>query len=390
MRFLHTSDWHIGKYLNDFSLLEDQRDYLHKLMQLAVDEQTDALIVSGDIYDRSVPPAEAVELLNDFLNELTLKFHIPVLMISGNHDGYRRLAFGGNFFREQQLYINSNENGVTEKVTLTDEHGPVNFYLIPYTEPAGVRARLDDPDIKTYNDAFQAVLGQIRPELDMSQRNIAVAHGFFSAVSDEKAVEESIYAPSEIAVGGADLINAGGLAAFDYAALGHLHRPHAVGVEHVRYAGSMLKYSLAEANQKKAVYLVGLQEKGRLTVQEKIIAPLRDLKIIRGRFEELMDRQGDAAQNAAGYVFAEIVEDGDILDAANKLRSVYPFLLGLRFLSNAQLRKDIPGLPPISVHKSPEELFYEFYETVAGEPIPGERKSIINEVITEIKAQEKA
>lgn len=376
MKIVHTADWHIGKVVNEFSMLCDQKYYLDKLKSLLVEKQADLLIIAGDLYDRSVPSAEAVSLVNEFLCDVVLNHKIKVLCISGNHDSGERISFASKLFENSGLYMCGmlNDSGV-KKVTLTDEFGDVNFYLLPYIEPSYIRATFSNTDIHTFDDAYGFITEKMMEDMDMSQRNVLIAHGNFSVISDLKS-DTGVLDSSEVSVGGADLVNAARFSSFDYVALGHLHESKRAGSEHIRYSGSLLKYSIDEANQNKEIPIITLNKKGNTDISFSLIKPMRDIKIISGKFDDILNAEYDK-ELSEDYVFASLSDSEPVIDAILRLRAKFPNIMGLKYSSKFAKENIIVTTEAIE-QKTPELLFYDFYNAMTNEEIDDEQKTIIH------------
>lgn len=359
MKLMHLSDLHLGKRLNEFSLLEDQSFILQQLVELVRSEQPDCVLLAGDIYDKPVPPAEAVTLFDDFLNKLAQL--TTVCVTSGNHDSAERLAFGAQLMREGGVHFCGLYTGEPQCVTLQDAYGSVHIYLLPFLKPAHVRHCLPPTEaeqVTTYHEALRCAVERLH--INAVERNVLVAHQFVTGA--QTAGSEAVN------VGGVDNIGAEVFAAFDYTALGHIHRAQNVGSERVRYSGTPLKYSFAEWQQEKSVTLVELGEKGRVSVTALPLAPLRDLRKLRGSYEELMSRDfyDELPKDSDGllrdFYHLTLTDEEDVPDAVQKLRSVYKNLLQLEY-DNKRTRTDnaIEGAERV-VEKSPLELMEEFYQ----------------------------
>lgn len=359
MKLMHLSDLHLGKRLNEFSLLEDQSFILQQLVELVRSEQPDCVLLAGDIYDKPVPPAEAVTLFDDFLNKLAQL--TTVCVTSGNHDSAERLAFGAQLMREGGVHFCGLYTGEPQCVTLQDAHGSVHIYLLPFLKPANVRHCLPPTEaeqVTTYHEALRCAVERLH--INAAERNVLVAHQFVTGA--QTAGSEAVN------VGGVDNIGAEVFAAFDYTALGHIHRAQNVGSERVRYSGTPLKYSFAEWQQEKSVTLVELGEKGSVSVTALPLAPLRDLRKLRGSYEELMSRDfyDELPKDSDGllrdFYHLTLTDEEDVPDAVQKLRSVYKNLLQLEY-DNKRTRTDnaIEGAERV-VEKSPLELMEEFYQ----------------------------
>lgn len=359
MKLMHLSDLHLGKRLNEFSLLEDQSFILQQLVELVRSEQPDCVLLAGDIYDKPVPPAEAVTLFDDFLNKLAQL--TTVCVTSGNHDSAERLAFGAQLMREGGVHFCGLYTGEPQCVTLQDAYGSVYVYLLPFLKPAHVRHCLPPTEaeqVTTYHEALRCAVERLH--INAAERNVLVAHQFVTGA--QTAGSEAVN------VGGVDNIGAEVFATFDYTALGHIHRAQNVGSERVRYSGTPLKYSFAEWQQEKSVTLVELGEKGSVSVTALPLAPLRDLRKLRGSYEELMSREfyDELPKDSDGllrdFYHLTLTDEEDVPDAVQKLRSVYKNLLQLEY-DNKRTRTDnaIEGAERV-VEKSPLELMEEFYQ----------------------------
>ena len=359
MKLMHLSDLHLGKRLNEFSLLEDQSFILQQLVELVRSEQPDGVLLAGDIYDKPVPPAEAVTLFDDFLNKLAQL--TTVCVTSGNHDSAERLAVGAPLMREGGVHFCGLYTGEPQCVTLQDAYGSVHIYLLPFLKPAHVRHCLPPTEaeqVTTYHEALRCAVERLH--INAAERNVLVAHQFVTGA--QTAGSEAVN------VGGVDNIGAEVFAAFDYTALGHIHRAQNVGSERVRYSGTPLKYSFAEWQQEKSVTLVELGEKGSVSVTALPLAPLRDLRKLRGSYEELMSRDfyDELPKDSDGllrdFYHLTLTDEEDVPDAVQKLRSVYKNLLQLEY-DNKRTRTDnaIEGAERV-VEKSPLELMEEFYQ----------------------------
>ena len=359
MKFIHLSDLHLGKRVNECSMLEDQRYILGEILRIVDREAPDAVLIAGDVYDKSVPSAEAVALLDDFLVRLAGR-DLQVLLISGNHDSPERLAFGGRLMAERGVHIAPVYDGRVAPVTLTDEYGPVRVYLLPFVKPSHVRRCLPDREVDTYTDALAAAIGAMG--VDPALRNVLVTHQFVTGAARCDS--------EEVSVGGTDNVDVSVFAPFDYVALGHLHGPQTVGRETVRYCGTPLKYSFSEAGQHKSATVVELGEKGTTAVRTVPLVPLRDLVELRGTYEEVTFRgfyEGTGWQQ--DYVHITLTDEEDVPNAVGKLRVIYPNLMKLDY-DNRRTRAGISleGAEEME-RRSPLELLEEFYEKQNGQPM---------------------
>ena len=357
MKLIHLSDLHLGKRVNGFSMLEDQRYILEQILRIIHQEQPDGVLIAGDVYDKSVPSAEAVSLLDDFLVRLA-KNNLQVFLISGNHDSPERMAFGGRLMTEQGVHIAPVYNGAVSPLTLRDEFGPVNLYLLPFLKPAHVRAAFPDEEVQTYTDAMEVAIRAMN--VDWKERNVLVTHQFVTGAARCDS--------EELSVGGTDNVDGSVFDGFDYVALGHIHGPQQAGRPEVRYCGTPLKYSFSEAKQQKSVTVVELGKKGDVTVRTVPLTPLRDLVELRGTYEQLTFRdfyQGTSYQQ--DYVHITLTDEDDIPDGINKLRIIYPNLMKLDY-DNRRTRAGgvVDGAQDVT-QRSPMELLEEFYEKQNGQ-----------------------
>ena len=390
MKFLHTADWHLGRILREYSLLEDQSARLAQLMESVREAKADAVVIAGDIYDRSVPPAQAVSFLDDLFYTLTQELKIPVLAIAGNHDSPERLSFGNRLFSSAGLYMAGKASREIRRVTLKDSFGDVDFYLLPYFTPEEARPWFPDTEIKTFNQAFQAILEYNLPRINPAHRNVLIAHGFYQAVSPDKAQDQAVFSDSEISIGQSDLMDISPAAEqFDYVALGHIHAPQTAGKNHIRYGGSLLKYSTAEARQKKGFALVELGEKGSIGFEFLTPPFKRDLRTIRGNLESLLADN----EPSEDYIEAVLTDEGAVLDAMPRLREKFPRILGLRFAAREQ---DISAASAPQTFQeverlgklTPFQLFERFYQQVRGEPLSKQRGDLVQKAIQAALEQE--
>ena len=321
MKLIHLSDLHLGKRVNEFSMLEDQTHILSQILRIIREEQPDGVLIAGDVYDKSVPSAEAVELLDDFLTSLS-GLGVRVFLISGNHDSPERLAFGGRLMEASGVYLAPVYGGRVEPIRLTDQYGPVNLYLLPFLKPVHVRRFFPEAEIASYTDAMSAAIGAM--DVDPSARNVLVTHQF---------VTGAVRCDSEdLSVGGTDNVDAAVFDGFDYVALGHIHGPQQAGRETVRYCGTPLKYSFSEAGHRKSVTVVELAEKGSVRIRTMPLTPLRDMVELRGTYEELTFRgYYENTTWREDYVHITLTDEEDVPDALSKLRTIYHNLMKLDY-----------------------------------------------------------
>ena len=351
MKFLHLSDLHIGKRVNEFSMLEDQEYILTKIINIIDDEKPDAVVVAGDVYDKSVPSAEAVQLFDDFLCRLAQR-KLQVFVISGNHDSAERMAFGGRLMDISGVHMSPVYNGKVEAISLVDEFGKVNFFMLPFVKPANVRRFFEDAQIESYTDAIRVAVENMNVNAD--ERNVIVTHQFVTGA--EKCESE------EISVGGSDNVDANVFDCFDYVALGHIHGPQNVGSEKIRYCGTPLKYSFSEAKHKKSVTVVEMGGKGSLDIRIIAIEPKHDMREIKGTYAEITLKDNYINTNTDDYMHITLTDEEDIPDAIGKLRVIYPNLMKLDY-DNKRTRSSAKlDIIENIEQRSPLDLFAEFYE----------------------------
>lgn len=349
MRFLHLSDLHLGKRINEISLLEDQRYILGQITEYIRKNRLDAVVIAGDIYDKSVPSSEAMSIYSGFVEELS-DMKVPVLIISGNHDSAERLSYFGDLMKKHGIYLGTDISSSLRPVTLTDEYGEVDFYLLPFLRPSDVNNALET-ECGTYTEAVAEVIKRMRP--DESKRNVMVSHQYVAGAS---------VCDSEILVGGIECIDVSVYEAFDYTALGHLHTPQNVGSDRIRYCGTPLKYSLSEAVSSKSMTVVTLGAKGDVSVETVPLIPLRDMRRIRGSFDELM--KGVPTDD---YIYAELTDENDVPFAGTELRTVYKNFISAtytRFGSYGYFEGSADFAP--SEEKTPQQIFTEFFRSQHG------------------------
>ena len=369
MKIIHLSDLHIGKKLREMPLVEDQRHILGKILDITSQEQPDCVIIAGDIYDRSAPPAEAVAMFDDFLTSLA-ELGKPVMLISGNHDSPERIAFGGRIMEKRGVYFSPVYSGKVAPITLTDQYGPVDFWLLPFIRPATVRPFFEDMQIQTYNDAVSAAVGAM--ELDKSRRNVIAAHQF---VTGAYCCDSE-----EISVGGTENVDAAIFADFDYTALGHIHNPQNIGENSaIRYCGTPLKYSFSEANRDKSVTVVELGQKGQLEIRQVPLEPLHEVRELRGSFQEIWQEP-----YSEDFLHIVLTDEEETPDALGKLRVRFPALLHLEY-DNKRTRAlgTIADGAQIS-SRAPSELFAEFYSLRNGQELTEEQSQFVESLIKEI------
>ena len=397
MKIIHTSDWHIGKIVNEYSMIDDQKYILNKLIELIDEENIDVLMIAGDVYDRSIPPVEAVELLNETLSKLIIDRNVSVMIISGNHDSGERLSFGSKILEKQGLYIAGSDDKLYKKLVLRDNNQNVNFYLVPYKDPALTKKLLNNKEIRSHNDAMIAVIDKIKEELNENEINILIGHGYVT-MKREEAIEgndhkyevaelETSESERPLSIGGTDLIDGNIFKDFDYVALGHLHGRQRIGRETMRYSGSLLKYSFSEVKQKKSVAVLDLIDKD-INIELKELKPLRDLRIIKGNIEDLICEGRDIEEGKEDYIQAILTDDGELMNPMEKLKSVYPNTM----LISRERKKNVSKENTLSKgefrKKSKIDLFKNFYEAYGSGEYNYKKEAVLIDTIKEVLKEE--
>lgn len=374
MKFIHLSDLHLGIRVNDFSMSDDQRYILDRILDIIDREAPDGIIIAGDIYDKSMPPAEAVAMFDDFISSIAER-KIKTFIISGNHDSAERIAFGSRIMNAGGIYLSPVYNGDIKPVVMEDEYGTVNIYMLPFVRPSAVRAFYPDDDTDSYSSAVGTAVKHMNA--DFSQRNIIITHQF---------VTGAVRSDSEdISVGGTDNVSADIFADFDYTALGHIHKPQNIGSERIRYCGTPLKYSFSEAKQDKSVTVIELGKKGDVDVRTVGLIPLRDMTELKGSYEELMKKSFyEGTGYTEDYVHITLTDENDIPDAVSKLRLVYHRLMKMDY-DNARTKKQsiIEGMTSAR-ETDPDKLFGEFFESQNNVPMNDEQAAFVHDIIKEI------
>ena len=378
MRLLHIADLHIGKRVCEYSMLEDQRYVLRGLLDLLKREESvgrgiDALLVAGDLYDKAQPSAEAVQLMSEFLSGVA-SAGVPAIVIPGNHDSAERVSYAGDFLAQQNVYVSGAYRGNVEPVVLNDEFGPVSIWPIPFVRPADVRAVLPEAKIESYDDALRALVESL--PVDPSRRNVAVTHQFVTATGS--AVDRS---DSEVSVGGLDNVDVGVFDAFDYVAVGHVHRPQRIGREAARYAGSLLKYSLSEADYDKSAVLVTMGAKGEEPGIELVpLKPLHDLRRIKGPLNELVSDRVVAAADSQDYLHVVLTDEHPVANAMARLREAYPNVMNIEY-DNARTRAAGVAADAAAPDDNldPFELFCDFYKSQNGEGLSELQRKVVTD-----------
>ncbi len=385
MKILHLADLHIGKIVHEQSMLEDQKYMLGQIIEKIREEEVELVLISGDVYDRSVPPSDAVTVLNQFLKTLIKDLNVKVCLIAGNHDSKERLNFGSEIFADEGLYISSIYNGKIDKVKFEDEYGNLNVYMLPYIKPVEVKQYFDEKvDISSYNNAVKEIIA--KEDIVEKERNIIVSHQFVTAgnIEPEKSESETLY------LGGTENVDVSCYEKFDYVALGHIHGPQKIGRDTARYAGTILKYSFSEVNQNKALTILDFKEKGNLNIDFLHLKPLRDMRVIKGPIEELIKEENYSKTNREDYIKAIITNEEQVYDAIGQIKKIYPNTLKLD-VENSKMSKNtnIKISDVDNIKKKDEvELFNEFYKYQNNQELNEIQLKIMQEVVKEVKKQE--
>lgn len=378
MKFIHTADWHLGKIVHSIYMTENQQYILQRFLQIIEEEKPDAIIIAGDLYDRSVPPTEAVDLLNAILFKINIEMNIPVIAISGNHDSAERLSFASPWLKHSQLYI---QGKLEEEIEPIHING-VNFYCVPYAEPGVVRQLHNDESIHSHQDAMKSIIGKIEKTMNANEPNVMIGHAF--VLGGQSSDSERI-----LSVGGSGCVTSDLYAPFSYTALGHLHSPDAIKHETIFYSGSLLKYSFSEANQKKSVNVIDMNEDGSFTVKKRDLVPKQDMREITGYFDELMDKSFYEKQKLDDFLKVTLLDQGTILDPIGKLRKVYPYVL---HLERKWDQRDLKNRDKLAVQKGENktelQLFESFYKQMTERDFDEKKATIMAEVISSVKKEE--
>ncbi|HEX2925380.1 MAG TPA: exonuclease SbcCD subunit D [Ruminiclostridium sp.] len=383
MKIIHTGDWHIGKVVNEFSMLEDQEYILNQLIEVIRDERPGALVIAGDIFDRSIPPVDAVELVDRVFSTVLLELKVPILAIAGNHDSAERLSFASRILTNHGLHIAGTFDGNVRKVILKDTSGPVSFYLLPYSDPRTIRHILRDDEISTHDDAMKKLVGNVAQARSGDERSVMVTHGYITYLGGQ--AECTCESERPLSIGGTDIVDSSQFNLFNYTALGHLHAPQRAGADNIRYSGSLLKYSFSEVNQKKGINIVEIDGDGKCSVQLKELKPKRDMRIIKGPIDELLKPDVYKGTNTEDYVYAVLTDRGELIDPISKLRTVYPNIMGLS--KESIINRDDNKTSASEGYKSRSklELFEEFYYSIQGETVSPEELEIMERIIGEVE-----
>lgn len=373
MKFIHLSDLHLGKRVNEFSMIEDQKYILLQTINIIDDEKPDAVIIAGDIYDKSIPSEEAMLLFDDFLLRLS-KRNISVFVISGNHDSSVRLSDHSKLIENQGIYLSPVYDGMLKPVSMEDEYGEINVYMLPFIKPVIIKQYFSDEEILSYTDAVRVAIKHM--DVDCNKRNVLVAHQFVLGAATCES-EEHI-------VGGLDSVSSDVFDCFDYVALGHIHGKQYIGRETVRYCGTLLKYSFSEKNHVKSVTVVDIKEKGNIDIREVMLTPKRDLREIKGAYEDITNRKNYEGTNVDDYVHIVLTDEEDVIDAIGKLRTIYPNIMKLSYDNKRTRENNVLTEAGAIEEKSPLELFEDFYSMQNNVSMSPWQTDYVKELIEEI------
>ncbi|NOH15341.1 exonuclease SbcCD subunit D [Clostridium cochlearium] len=389
MKLIHTGDWHIGKIVNEFSMIEDQKIVLKQLINIIEEEKPNALIIAGDLYDRSIPPVEAVELLDEVFSKILLELKVPILAIAGNHDSPERVGFGSRIFTENGLHIAGSfdkEKKKIKKVVLKSDNENFNFYLLPYCDPKEIKHVFKDDKIFNNDDAMRVLIDNIKTDLNQDEKNILITHAYANFIKNNEELELS-ESERPLSIGGTDLVNAEYFSGFTYTALGHLHKPQKVRDNKIRYSGSLLKYSFSEVNHKKGVTIVNIDKNGEIDIDFREFNPKRDMRIIKGPLEQLISPEVYKDTNTEDYIYAILTDKGELVDPIAKLRAVYPNVMGLSREEEVKREDSKTSAGQGYKNKTKLELFKEFYNSMTGKELEKESLKIITNVIEKIEKE---
>lgn len=400
MQFIHLADLHIGKKVNEFSMLGDQRYVLKQVLTITQKRKPDGVILAGDIYDKAIPSAEAVQLLDWFLTELS-KQKLPVYMVSGNHDSGERLAFAATLLKESRIYVSALYDGTLEPIVLEDKYGKLNLYLLPFVKPVHVRRGLrqqnpqkmvedteleqaqscqqekvnaSSEDIQTYQEAVEAVLKSA--DIHAGERNVLVAHQLVTGAARCDS--------EDVSVGGIDNVDASLFKDFDYVALGHIHGPQSMTRDTIRYAGTLLKYSFSECNHLKSITLVEIKEKGNVSIETIPVVPMHDMREIKGNYETLMSRDYYKNNDREDYLKVILTDEEEIPEVMGRLRTVYPNIMKVEYENTRTRRSMGVQIAETDRDKSPMEYFVEFYKMQNNQSMTPEQSRVVEDLVEQI------
>ncbi|MBD8034227.1 exonuclease SbcCD subunit D [Solibacillus merdavium] len=376
MKIFHTADWHLGKLVQGVSMTEDQQYVLEQFIEEIRLEKPDVVIIAGDLYDRSVPPTDAIQLLNKTFKQILIDEKTPIVAIAGNHDSATRLNFGSDLMKASGLHIVGHLESYFKPVIMNDEYGEVHFYLVPFAEPSIVRNVFGDESITTHEGAMARIIEEIELTLDPEKRNIIVGHAFIT--KDGMPEQNTSDSERKLTIGGTECINSALFEPFCYTALGHLHQAHFVANEKIQYAGSPLKYSESEVNHKKGFLIVDLKEDGSVAVEKKLLTPIRDMRIVSGLLDDILQHEKND-----DYVFVKLQDENYVKGAAELVRTVYQNALHIeRTVVYERLEQQANTMNRVQMDDT--ELFELFYTEMTGKPLSEETKAIYTDILQQL------
>lgn len=378
MKLMHLSDLHFGKLVLEQSMIEDQKYIIDEIIKIVKDKKIDIVLIAGDVYDKGIPSIEAVNLFSSFLTRL-YQLKVKVLVISGNHDSKDRLSFGNELFVDNGVYIEGVFSGVLRKEVFEDSYGKLNIYMLPFVKPIDIRKYYSDIELESYQDAIKCIIDNT--DINENERNIIMVHQFVTGSGVEIERSES----ENISLGGLDNIDVSILDKFDYVAMGHIHGPQKLLRDTFRYSGSPLKYSFSEVNQKKSVCIIDIKEKGNIDIELVPLIPIRDMRIIKGPIEKLLDKEIYSKGNVNDYLNVVLTDEDYVVDAIGKLRTIYPNVLKLEYQNKRTIILSSVESKEFEIKsKSPIELFEDFYLKQNNIELNDDRKKIVKSVIKEV------
>src|SRR5690625_3101678 len=378
MKYFHTSDLHLGKLVQGVHMTEDQQVVLQQFIAAVEEEKPDAVIIAGDLYDRPIPPTEAVQLLDDVLSTIVLDLHTPVIAIAGNHDSPSRLHFANKLMKEKGFHVIGQFDKEQKPVIIKDEHGEVHVHLVPYADPSIVRHIYDDELVQSHDDATKKIVDEITSTMDENARHIYVGHAFVTPYGE--AEENTSESERPLSIGGAEYVRATHFSPFDYTALGHLHRAHFVQDEKIRYAGSPLKFSISEANHVKGYYIVEMNESGDVTLEKRTFQPRRDMRRVEATIDDILKMEENE-----DYVFVTLLDDAPVLSPMEKIRTIFPNAMHVTRKYDGILTKTEGNKYQKPVKELTDtELFQAFYKEVKGFSASEESTEIFTNVLDDL------
>ena len=378
MRFFHTADWHLGRIFHNVSLLDDQKYIIDQLITEIEHRKPDAVIIAGDVYDKAIPSEGAIRLLEDFINRVGGELGVPIIMISGNHDSGARLSFASSVLQKADVHIIGKSALDTSPIILNDEHGEVYIYPLPYLSPLAARSLYKDSDIKTHQDVIERQVACILNDHSKDKRSLLVMHEFVTGAEESESERQ-------LTVGGTSNIESGIVSAFDYVAMGHLHRPQFCGQEHIRYSGSLLKYSFSEVNHTKGVTEVIFDADGFAECSSINLKPKRDMRIIQGKFDDIL-QQARLDTCTEDFIRVELFDETVIYEPMRRLKEVYPNVLETKYIKQHNTQGISSEKSFHDLHKQDvTELFDEFYQHVCTEPLNDTQQTLIKDLVEQLE-----